>query len=200
MKYTGPKVRLSRRVGVALTPRASRVMEKKPHTPGQPPRGRRRGKVSDYSRQLLEKQRLRFSYNVHERQMRTYYQRASRRGGNTIDNLIHELESRLDALVMRSGLARTIYAARQTVSHGHIQVNGKPVNIPSYQVRPNDVISVREKSKKIPGFREALSTAKAPPYLSVDVNEMSATLMKLPDRAEVPVVCDMSQVIAFYSR
>ncbi len=200
MKYTGPKVRLSRRLGIALTPRAARVMQKKPHGPGQPPRGRRMRKSSDYSRQLLEKQRLRFSYNVHERQMRTYYERASRRGGNTIDNMIHELESRLDAVVLRSGLARTIYAARQVVNHGHVTVNGKSVNIPSYQLRPNDVVSVKEKSRKIPGFREALSSAKAPPYLTVDVNNMTATLLKLPDRSEVPVICDMAQVIAFYSR
>lgn len=145
MKYTGPKVKLSRKLGFSLTPKARKYMDRKPYPPGQHGPIKRRAKLSDYGRQLLEKQRLRLQYNVHERQMRNYFREASRLAGNTGDNLIQLLESRLDALVYRAGFAPTIYAARQYVRHGHIEVNGKKVDIPSYRVKPNDVIQVREK-------------------------------------------------------
>jgi small subunit ribosomal protein S4 len=201
MKYTGPKVKLSRKLGIALTPKAQKYMERKPYPPGQHGPEKRRAKLSDYGRQLLEKQRLRFQYNVHERQLRRYYEEASRMPGNTADNLIQLLERRLDALVLRAGFARTIYAARQYVRHGHIEVNGRKVDVPSYRVNVNDVISVREKSRRIPDIQEAVRNAgQAPPYLEVSKADFSVRLLYIPPREEIPVICEVPMVVEFYSR
>ncbi|MEM8997448.1 MAG: 30S ribosomal protein S4 [Acidobacteriota bacterium] len=202
VNYTGPKVRLSRALGVALTPKAARVMEMKGYPPGQHGANpRRRRRIDGYKAQLLEKQRLRAQYNVHERQMRTYFKRAVAARGNTGDVLVALLETRLDALVLRAGLARTIYAARQYVNHGHIQVNGKRVDRPGFSLRPNDQISVRPSSRKLLCFREALASSIAPPeYLTRDKDEMTARLERLPERGEIPILCDVAKVIEFYSR
>ena len=202
MKYVGPKVRLSRQLGVPLTPKAARIMDKKAYPPGQHGRYKQfRRKESDYKKQLQEKQKLRYQYNIHERQLRNYFKKASSRTGNTVDILIQLLETRLDAVVFRAGLARTIYAARQYVSHGHITVNGNRVNIPSYNVALGDVVAVREKSQKIPCFTDAIETTGAPPeYIERSVEDMSAKLLALPDRADVPIIGEMSLVIEFYSR
>ena len=202
MNYTGPKVKLSRALGIPLTPKAAEVMEKKPYPPGQHGRYQQyRRKESDFKRQLMEKQRLRVQYNVHERQLSNYFKKASRQKGNTANNLIQMLETRLDAVVYRAGLARTMYAARQYVSHGHIQVNGQRVNIPSYGVKVGDVVAVKEKSRTIPCFAEALATTGAPPpYIVRSEANMSAELTYLPDRDEIPTICEMSLVIEYYSR
>jgi small subunit ribosomal protein S4 len=200
MNYTGPKVRRSRRIGVALTPKAAKVMRRKPNTgPGEPSRGRRRS-LSDYGRQLLEKQRLRFYYNISERQLRNAFARAASRRGNTGENLIGLLECRLDALLLRAGLAPTIYAARQAVSHGHVEVNRRRVDIPSYRLRVGDTLNVREQSRGLPLFRQSLSGASPPSYLRVDADRLDATLTALPARDQVPVVSDLALVIEFYSR
>lgn len=204
MKYTGPKIRLSRRLGIPLTPKASRYMERHPYAPGQhgPMKQGRRAKISDYGRQQTEKQKLRAQYNIHERQMRNYYTKAAKAKGNTAESLVQLLESRLDALVMRAGFAKTIYAARQYVNHGHVQVNGMRVNIPSFQVKPSDVIAVAEKSRRLPMFQDALESSGggAPQYLQVDRDGMRATYMRLPVREEVPIIGEVSQVVEFYSR
>lgn len=202
MKYTGPKVRLSRRLGIPLTPKAARIMERKPHPPGQhgPSQQYRRGRMSDYKRQLLEKQRLRAQYNISERQMRNYFRKAERAVGNTANRLIQLLETRLDAVVNRGGLAPTIYAARQFVSHGHIMVNGRRVNIASYQVKVGDVVSVKNKSRQIPAIVDAVESASPPPYLEFSPDDMSVKLLYLPDREEVPVIGEVHLVIEFYSR
>ena len=202
MKYTGPKAKLSRSLGIALTPKAARVMERRPHPPGQHGPQRRGGprRVSDYKRQLLEKQRLRAQYNIHERQMRNYFRKAAQRAGNTPDNLIHALETRLDAVVLRGGLAPTIYAARQLVSHGHILVNGKRVTYPAYVIRPGDVVAVKPSSRDMPLVVEAVDGAAPPPYLELTKDDLAVTLRYLPPREEVPVICDLSQVVEFYSR
>lgn len=201
MKYTGAKVKLSRKLGIALTPKAQKYVERKPYPPGQHGPEKRRAKLSDYGRQLLEKQRLRFQYNIHERQLRRYYEEASRILGNTADNLIQLLERRLDAFVLRAGFARTIYAARQYVRHGHIEVNAKKVNIPSYQLSVGDVVRVREKSRRIPDIQEALRQAgQAPPYIEVSKADFTARLLYLPPREEVPVICEVPMVVEFYSR
>ncbi|MEM7336230.1 MAG: 30S ribosomal protein S4, partial [Chloroflexota bacterium] len=167
MKYTGPKAKLSRRLGIPLTPKAAKVMERKPHPPGEHGRNQqfRRGRQSYFQEQLLEKQRLRAQYNIHERQMVSYYKKANKAQGNTEDNLIQLLESRLDSVVLRGGLAVTIYAARQYVNHGHILVNGRRVNIPSYQVKPGDVVQVRQKSQRLDCFHNAVEHAFNPDYL-----------------------------------
>lgn len=202
MKSTGPKVRLSRRLGIPLTPKAARIMERKPYPPGQHGRNQQftRGRMSDYKRQLLEKQRLRAQYNISERQMRNYFRQAERAVGNTVNRLVQLLESRLDAVVNRGGLAPTIYAARQLVSHGHVLVNGRRVNIASYQVKVGDVVSVKQKSRQIPAVVDAVESAAPPSYLDLSPDDMSVKFLYLPDREEVPVIAEVHLVIEFYSR
>ena len=182
MKYNGPKVKLSRKVGFAITPKARKVLDRKPGTPGQHGNARRRPKQSDYSKQLLEKQRLRLQYNIHEKQMTNTIKKASRLKGNKVDVLVQLLEQRLDALVMRAGFARSIYAARQYVRHGHVTVNGQKVDMP------------------LEGFQEAIRSSSPPPYLDVSKADFSAKFLYLPPREEVPVVCEVPLVIEYYSR
>ena len=200
MNYTGPKVRLSRQLGLALTPKAAKIMERKPHPPGQHGNAKRRTKKSDYALQLLEKQRLRFQYNISERQLRNYYMKASRRTGNTGELMVQALEQRLDALVLRAGFARSIYAARQYVTHGHFTVNGRPVNLPAYSVRPGDVIAVRPRSRKVECLRHGFGIAVLPQYLQVSQSELSVQLLRTPMRDEIPVICDVTLVVEYYSR
>ena len=202
MNYTGPKVRLSRALGIALTPKAARVMERKPYPPGQHGLSSSRSRrLSGFKAQLREKQRLRAQYNVHERQMKTYFQRAMRAQGNTVDALVALLETRLDAVVLRAGLARTIYAARQFVNHGHIQINNEVVRRPGRAVKLGDEVTIRPKSRKMLCFRAALEISPDPSgYLVVDKDLMIARLERLPMRDEVPIICDVPKVIEFYSR
>jgi len=200
MKYTGPKIKKSRRLGVALTPKSEKYLERRPHPPGQHGPSRRRGKQSDYGKQLVEKQRLQYQYNLTEKQVRKYYAAASRKQGNTAEILLQMIEVRLDAIVLRAGLARSIYQARQLVSHAHFRVNGKKVNIPSYSVRVGDVITVREKSRDLDIFPTAQQIAATPEYLTVNDKELTATLSRLPEHSEVPVQCEMPLVVEFYSR
>ena len=202
MDFHGPKVRISRQLGIAITPKAQKIMQKKPYAPGATGGGKRRtmGKMSNFKRQLREKQKLRAQYHISEKQMRIYYQTASKKEGNTGDNLIQLLESRLDALIHRSGLAKTIYAARMVVVHGHILVNGKKVNIPSYLLKQGEVVSVREKSRKMPIFEESLQSAEPIPYVQLDKDKMEASLIAIPQREDVPIICEIPQVIEFYAR
>jgi small subunit ribosomal protein S4 len=200
MNYTGPKVRRARRVGIPLTPKASKIMERKHGGPGEPRVRSRRRQMSDYGRQLLEKQRLRYQYNIAEKQLRNTFMKAMGKHGNTGDILIRMLETRLDACVLRSGFARTIYAARQYVTHGHFEVNGSRVKSPGYQLKPGDTLQVREKSRKMACFRESLSQAVPPVYLEVSKDELKTRLLSLPKREEIPVECDIGQVVEFYSR
>lgn len=202
MKYTGPKVKVSRRLGIPLTPKAARIMERRPHPPGQHGRSRagRGGQVSDYKRQLTEKQRLKAQYNIHERQIRNYFRAAASRAGNTVENLSRLLETRLDAIVARGGLAPTIYAARQYVNHGHVLVNGKRVTVPGYRVEPGDVVAIKERSRHLEGLQDGLDSASPPPYLELDREAYQVRLLRQPDRAEIPVICEFDQVIEFYSR
>jgi small subunit ribosomal protein S4 len=201
MNYTGPKVRLSRRVGVALTPKAAKIMEKRPHPPGQHGGMRKSRQESDYKRQLTQKQLLRYQYNISEQQMKRYYQIASRGHGNPAEKLIQLLETRLDALILRANFAPTIYAARQYVSHGHITVNGKRVDIPSYRAQPGDVVAVREKSRELACFEGAASpVSNAPPYLERVPAAMEVHLTRLPLLDEAPIICEIQRVIEFYSR
>lgn len=156
--------------------------------------------MSNYKQQLLEKQRLKAQYNIHESQMQNYFNRAVQKKGNTIDNLAQMLESRLDAVVLRSGLAPSIYAARQLVNHGHILVNESRVNVPGYAVKVGDTVSVKEKSRGLSVVEEGFGAAAPPKYLLVSSEGKSAQLRYMPKRGEIPVICDMIQVIEFYSR
>lgn len=201
MNKPGPKVKISRQLGVPLTPKAAKVMEKKPYPPGEHGRTQSfRRKLSDYKRQLIEKQKLRAQYNIHERQLRNYYAKANRKVGNTGENLIQLLEMRLDAIVQRGGLAPTIYAARQFVTHGHILVNGKRVNVPAYTVSVGDVISVKPKSQQLPVIQQAIADSQSVPYLALDRNAASVTVLDTPQRDQIPVICDLPLVIEYYSR
>ncbi len=201
MTKTRSKVRLSRALGIALTPKAARHLERRPYPPGQHGRGRK--KTSDYKVRLLEKQRLRAQYNVSEAQLRLALARAVRSGEKTGEELLIDLETRLDALVLRAGFARTIYQARQAVSHGHVTVNGRRVDRPSFRVSPGDTFEVAAASKGKTPFLIAAArehAAAAPPYLDVDIETLEARLTRLPVRAEIPVVCDERLVTEFYSR
>ena len=202
MNFTGPKVKKSRALGVALTPKAAAGMRKRPTPPGQhgAARGRRR-RPSEYGVQLLEKQRLRFQDNISETQMVRAYKTAANMAGSTGDNLMQVLESRFDALVLRAGFAPTIYAARQMVTHGHFMVNGKKATIPSMRLKPGDVITVRERSRKSPLFAtEILPRGEVAKYMTFDVNKLSARYEAVPSREEIPVICAEHLVVEYYSR
>jgi small subunit ribosomal protein S4 len=166
--------------------------------------GRRPRRPSDYWLRLREKQRLRHQYHIREGQLRRTVREAARRPGKTGENLIVLLEQRLDALVWRAGLARTIYQARQLVSHGHITVNGRKVDRPSYRVKPGETIEVRESSRdKLPfvlAARAEHAAGRPASYLDVDLGALRATLLRLPGRAEVPVQCEEQLVVEYYSR
>ena len=199
MPNVGPKVKLSRKLGVSLTPKSSLVMLHKPYGPGQ--HGQRRsGRRSDYGLQLLEKQKLKYQYNISERQLRNYYREANQIKGNTADNLLRILDSRLDAVVLRAGFAPTVYAARQLVSHAHVMVDGKIVNFPGFRVTSEMEISIKEKSRNIPFIAEALQTTEAPPYVEVQAAEYKCKLARVPEREEVPIICEIPQVVEYYSR
>ncbi|MCK5853101.1 30S ribosomal protein S4 [bacterium] len=200
MNYTGPKVRLSRKLGTDLTPKASKVSAKKPYPPGQHGNTKRRAKQSDYGRQLKEKQRLRYQYNVSERQMVNYYKASTGLTGNTGDILVQQLETRLDALVLRAGLARTIYAARQLVTHGHVNINGRKLNIPSYHVKLNDVIAIKEKTQKNDFVQDSVRTGNPPPYLELSKADFSAKLLYVPPLEEIPIICEVPLVVEYYSK
>ncbi len=200
MNYNGPKVKLSRKTGINMTPKAHKYSSRKPYGPGQHGNSKRRSKQSDYGKQLLEKQRLRLQFNISESQMLNYYKEATRLTGNTGEILVQLLESRLDALLFRTGLARSVYAARQYVSHGHVHVNGKKVNIASYKVKVNDNVSIKEKSRKIEAIQEALRSAAPPPYIELSKADFSFKYLYIPPREEIPVQCEVSLVVEFYSR
>jgi small subunit ribosomal protein S4 len=200
---TRPKVRISRAMGIPLTPKATRYFERRPYPPGV--HGRRRRNPSDYRLRLLEKQRLRHQYDVRERQLRRVVDEAFRSSGRTGEVLIELLERRLDAIVLRAGFARTIYQARQMVSHGHFAVDGQRVDIPSYRLRPGQTVQVREAARDKPPFVLAAAGAHAPagpipPYLDVRLPDLAVTLTREPRRAEIPVICDEAMVVEFYSR
>jgi small subunit ribosomal protein S4 len=195
-----PKVRRSRALGIPLTPKDVRYFERRPYPPGE--HGRKRRTASDYSTRLKEKQRLRAQYDISETQLRRAFDRARRSGGKTGEALITQLESRLDATVLRAGFARTIYQARQTVSHQHVTVNGRRVDRPSYQVQPGDHVAIAERSKAKPPFQVAASGAHAtaPAYLEVSVADLVCHVARRPARDEVPVICEEQLVVEYYSR
>ena len=203
MNQSRPKVKKSRALGIALTPKAVKYFEARPYPPGEHGRGRKQN--SDYKVRLLEKQRLRAQYDISETQMRRAYDRARKVEGKTGDALIIELERRLDALVLRAGLARTIYQARQMVVHGHIEVNGRKVDRPSFRVRPDDVVMVRERSRAKTPFQIAreggwAGEGEAPKYLQVNLQALAFRLDREPNRREIPVICDEQLVVEYYAR
>ncbi|NLU66345.1 30S ribosomal protein S4 [Streptomyces sp. HNM0574] len=203
MNQSRPKVKKSRALGIALTPKAVKYFEQRPYPPGEHGRGRKQN--SDYKVRLLEKQRLRAQYDISERQMLRAYERARKVDAKTGDALVIELERRLDALVLRSGLARTIYQARQMVVHGHISVNNTKVDKPSFRVTPGDVVMVRERSRSKHPFQVAReggydTEGETPRYLEVNLQALAFRLDRDPNRKEIPVVCDEQLVVEYYAR
>ena len=205
-RYIGPKRKLSRREGTDLFLKsARRPLDSKCKAavaPGQ--HGAKSGsRLSDYGLQLREKQKIRRMYGILERQFRRYFAEADRRKGSTGENLLQILESRLDNAVYRMGFGSTRAEARQLVSHKAITVNGQCVNIPSYQLKANDVVSVREKSKTQVRIQEALQLAGQigyPVWVSVDVKKMEATFKNLPDRSDLSSEINEQLVVEFYSK
>ncbi|MFC6882657.1 MULTISPECIES: 30S ribosomal protein S4 [Actinomadura] len=201
MNNPRPKVRLSRALGIPLTPKSVKYFEARPYPPGV--HGRARKQETDYKVRLREKQRLRAQYNIREAQLRNAFAKASKIEGKTGEALIVDLERRLDALVLRSGFARTIYQARQFVVHRHVLVNGRRVDRPSYRLVPGDVITIAERSRSMVPFQVAAAGGHAeqvPPYLEVRADALAARLARLPERREIPVICDEQLVVEHYSR
>ena len=203
-RYRGPIVKISRREGVNLveSPKVQKYMERHPYPPGQHGQRRRR-KPSDYAVRLREKQKLRFYYNMSERQFATLFAEASQKTGATGQVFLQLLESRLDNVVYRMGIASTRRQARQFVAHGHIMVNGKRLDVPSYRVEPGDVLEVHANAKKNPFIRENLEArkrGKSLPWLEFDAEAMRGTFKSRPSREDIVVPVNELQVIEYYSR
>jgi small subunit ribosomal protein S4 len=191
-------------LGIALTPKAAKYLEKRPYAPGQHGRTKRKTD-SDFAVRLREKQRLRAQYGIREAQLRKTFNDAKRQEGLTGENLVELLEMRLDALVHRSGFARTMAQARQMVVHRHILIDGQRVDRPSARVKVGQMIHVHEKSESTEPFQVAAAGGHVdvlppvPGYLSVELDKLQATLLRRPKRAEVPVTCEVQLVVEYYA-
>ena len=199
-RYTGPKSKISRQYGEPIFG-DTKALEKKPHPPGQHGRGRRR-KKSEYAIQLAEKQKAKYLYGILERQFRNLFSKASRKDGITGENLLQLLESRLDNVVYRLGIAPTRRSARQLVSHKHITVNGNLVNIPSFSVKEGDMVAVREKSKSLSSIAESISRQSSNRFkwLEWDDKSLSGKLIMYPDRESIPENINEQLIVELYSK
>ncbi|PIO46947.1 MAG: 30S ribosomal protein S4 [[Chlorobium] sp. 445] len=201
-RYLGSTAKVSRRLGVAIVPKDEKYLDRRPYPPGQHGQNKK-GKISEYAVQLREKQKMKYIYGVLERQFRLYFAKASRMKGVTGDNLVKMLESRLDNVVYRAGFAVSRPAARQLVSHCHLLVNGKKVNIPSYQLRPGDVVEFRAKSKNMEVVRSALNKkpdSQIPQWIQVDKANLKVTFLNAPERSEVQEPFNEQLVVELYSK
>jgi small subunit ribosomal protein S4 len=201
-RNTGSVVKQSRKLGIALSNKAAKFMERRPYGPGQHGKGKR-SKVSEYGLQLKEKQKMKFIYGVLERQFRNYFEKATGMKGKTGDNLVKLLEQRLDNVVYRLGFAPTRRSARQMVTHGHFKVNNNKVNIPSYQVKVGDVIQVREKSKQLDIIHNAMKRVKDASmytWVSLDKAAMTGSFLRVPEREEIPMLANEQLVVELYSK
>jgi small subunit ribosomal protein S4 len=198
-RYTGSSWKLSRRLGISLSG-SGKELEKRPYAPGQHGPGQRK-KISEYGLQLQEKQKLRHMYGVNERQFRNLFDRAGKMTGVHGENFMILLDARLDNIVYRLGLARTRRQARQLVNHGHIVVDGGRVDIPSYQVKPGQTITLREKSRNLDIVKEAIEVNNfVPDYLTFDADKLEGTFTRLPERSELPAEINEALIVEFYSR
>ena len=198
-RYTGPSWKLSRRLGISLSGTGKEI-EKRPYAPGQHGPTQRK-KMSEYGLQLQEKQKLRHMYGMTERQFNNLFVKAGKQQGVHGENFMILLETRLDNLVYRLGLARTRSAARQLVNHGHVTVDGKRVDIPSYSVKPGQVISLREKSLNLSAVTEAIEVNSfVPEYLTFDADKKEGTFVRLPERSELSSEINEAYIVEFYSR
>ncbi len=206
-RYRGPVEKIERRLGVSLGLKGERrlagksAIDKRPYAPGQ--HGQRRAKISQYGLQLREKQKAKYMYGVAEKQFRRLFKDANRMEGNTGENLIALLERRLDNVVYRMGFATTRAFARQLVTHGHILVDGKRVNIPSYRVKPGQKIEIREKSKNNPQIQRAMELTKQTgiaPWVDVDEAKLFGIFTRIPEREEVVIPVEERLIVELYSK
>lgn len=198
-RYTGPSWKVSRRLGISLSG-TGKELERRPYAPGQHGPNQRK-KLSEYGLQQAEKQKLRHMYGLTERQFKNTFDKAGKLPGKQGENFMILLEQRLDNIVYRFGLARTRRAARQLVNHGHIQVDGKRVDIPSYQVSVGQVITVREKSAKNSSIAESLDVSNfVPEYVTFDAEKLEGSLNRLPERSELAAEINEAFIVEFYSR
>jgi small subunit ribosomal protein S4 len=203
-RYTGPKARISRRLGTNIwgTKGENIALEKRPYPPGEHGRTRRRGNVSEYLLQLQEKQKARFTYGLSERQFRNLYEEANRKEGVTGENMLRFLELRLDNVAYRAGWAATRPQARQFVSHGHLLVNGSRVNIPSYRVRKDDVITLKDKSRDmvVVQWNKDVLDRTPPPWLEAADHGFAVTVRELPLREHIDVPVREQLIVELYSK
>ena len=198
-RYTGPSYKQSRRVGYSLS-ETGKELARRPYSPGQHGKDRK-GKPSNYAEQLKEKQKVRFMYGINERQFRKTFDEAKKIQGIHGENFLRLLESRLDNIVYRLGLATTRRGARQLVNHGHITVNGKKVDIPSYRVKVGDTVAVKENSKEHKAIKAALEkVTKRVEYVTFDDKKLEGKLVRLPERNELNADINESLIVEFYNR
>ena len=198
-RYTGPSYKKARRVGFSIS-ETGKELARRPYGPGQHGNDRK-GKLSDYGTQLKEKQKVRFMYGLNERQFRKTFDEAAKMKGIHGTNFLRLLESRLDNIVYRIGFASTRRGARQLVNHGHVTVNGKKVDIPSYRCKPGDVISLKDDDKNLKVVQEALSkVSKRVEFITYDEGKMVGTYVRLPERGELNANINESLIVEFYNK
>ncbi len=200
-RYTGPKVKKARSFGEAVTAKDAKVLMKRNYAPGQ--HGQSKGRVSEYGTQLKEKQKAKWTYGVLEKQFRKYFEEASKKKGITGDALLQILESRLDNVVYRLGFAETRAQARQLVSHGFFDVNGKKVNIPSYRTRVGETISFRDtkkKSKYVEVLKQKLKNAKTQEWLELNADALSGKVLSVPNQEQIESRLNTQLIVELYSR
>lgn len=200
MPFRGPKAKVARSLGLAISSKTQKVLDRRNFPPGQHGLNRKKS-ASVYKQQLVEKQRLKFTYNISEAQLSKAFDEANRRQGSTGTNLLSLLETRIDALVFRLGFARTIFAARQYVAHGHFSVNGVRCFTASRAIKVGDVVALRERSRSHVQINEALGNApEAPVYLQLDKSKFEGRLVSAPMREQIPVNLNEQLVVEYYSR
>lgn len=198
-RYRGPKAKIARKFREPIFG-PSKALEKKNYPPGQHGNSRRRGKKSEYANQLAEKQKAKYTYGLLEKQFSLTFERAARKKGITGENLLKFLEARLDNTVFRMGIAPTRRSARQLVGHKHIRVNGVLTNIPSYQVKPGDIIEVREKSKSLELISDSTSAGRSFSWLEFDKITLKGTFLNYPEREDIPENIKEQLIVELYSK
>ncbi len=208
-RYTGPLCKLCRREGMALYLKGERCytekcsFKKRSFAPGQHGKTMGKKKTTQYGLQLRSKQAMKRTYGVLEKQFRLYFEQARKKKGITGENLVQIVESRLDNAIFRMGFALSRPQARQLVLHGHVKVNGRKVNIPSYRLRPEDIVEIHEKARSIPGLREAVEAFRdkgVVPWMEVDYDQFRATFVRLPNLDEVGLPVDVQSIVELYSK
>lgn len=201
MRYTGPKVKRARRLGMAFTDKDARILQKRPTPPGQ--HGANRVRISEYGMQLREKQKAKINYGVQEKQFLRYFDKALNKPGVTGDYLLEQLELRLDNIIFRLGFAETRAQARQLVNHGFFEVNGKPVDIPSYATKPGDAITVKENkrtSKYMEVRKEKLKAVKTQEWVELQAEKLAGKVLSAPTPEQIGNVINTQLIVEHYSR